>query len=75
MSGETPPELAEYFLSLPHSLREYAYAYAEHLSLGELEPSQEGHDPELTAEIRRRLHAEWRRRRDILRDRNRTRRQ
>jgi hypothetical protein len=63
--------LERFLVNLTHAEREYAYAYGEFLSIGDVEPGAAGLDDRRAFEIRTRLHREWRRRKQLVRQRRR----
>lgn len=54
-----PPDPERLTPAAAELYRQYAEAYSETLMVGSEEPSAEGLDPELVAEIRTKLEAEW----------------
>ena len=57
-----PDDIRAYLEQLDQDERAYAAAYAEHLSVGDVEPGEGGVDLERAAEIRAALRREWNRR-------------
>jgi hypothetical protein len=54
-------DLGEWLRALPTGAANYAYAYSEHLSVGDPLPdaAREGVEAKLASEIRKRLNHEW----------------